>query len=169
MDELNHFVKEARCKYGRRNLCYKCFYKENKKGQIKWRKEQGYKTLRYQNITVWVKAPERIQCAICKRKIGEGIKQLARHHFIYKYSQNKVKENPELALENTIIVCYPCHRLCDALRTLIEVNRWERLDDIIMSMPEELIEEYVTNLRELGITLSDEYNKILRNKDKNGS
>jgi hypothetical protein len=54
---------------------------------------------------------------VCNKPIA---KHLQAHHLTYAYSSNEVKNNPELAKENVIWVCYHCHKVSNAIRIMIE-------------------------------------------------
>jgi hypothetical protein len=38
------------------------------------------------------------------------------HHYLYEFTTAQVRENPELIKKNTIWLCFPCHRVADAIR-----------------------------------------------------
>ena len=97
--------------------------------------------------------PEPTQCEVCKRVKGEQIKQLQKHHFLYKYSKKKVKENPKLAFENTVALCYPDHRLADALRTIYDSRRWNLIPVLINTMPPKMRKVFIAEMRELCLVI----------------
>ena len=80
--------------------------------------------IRYRRITVEVEGERPKKCCVCEKEF----KKIDMHHFKYAYKTDEVRKNPQLALENTIPVCYYCHRIADALRK-IEENE-ERVDKI---------------------------------------
>lgn len=153
--DLKKFVRDSRCNYGRRNLCHAC-HSKNTKGR-EYYYEKGLSRFTYQGLIVWAKgASKGDRCQICNRRIGDGeIKRLARHHWLYEYTKKQVKENPMLGLKNTIVVCYPCHILADALRIIYDVNRWERIIKLIATMPEPMKLEFASRLRDLAFQIND--------------
>jgi len=42
------------------------------------------------------------------------------HHWIYAHKTSEVRKNPNLAIQNTSVLCFPCHRIGDALRAVLE-------------------------------------------------
>lgn len=66
--------------------------------------------------------PRKGKCDACGRRVGEGIKVTALHHWWYAYKPSTVKKNPALALENTSELCYGCHQVADAIRALLYAN-----------------------------------------------
>jgi len=79
----------------------------------------------YQGKKVWVELdspPKRGVCQACSRKVGNGIKITQTHHFVYAYSKKRVVKEPELALENTVELCWSDHRLGNALMNLLSVK-----------------------------------------------
>jgi len=167
-DLEKHFRKDKRCKYGYVALCKKCHYKKygndmkaklrNQKSSKKnWKKYYGGgpEGLSYQGLHVRGNFPPKTHCEICGRKIGEKIKRLARHHWLYEFTKKQVKENPMLGLRNTVVVCYPCHRLSDSLRGIYDINRWERLIKLIATMPEPMKLEFASRLRDLAFQISE--------------
>lgn len=80
----------------------------------------------YQKVRILVPCEENPRtgvCDSCGRRRGKEIKTTQLHHWIYKFETKTVKENPQLALENTNEFCFnPCHKAADALRSLAEIN-----------------------------------------------
>jgi len=56
-------------------------------------------------------------CTCCGKKCKGDT-----HHFVYAYATKKVRKNPMLALENTTELCFPCHRVANALKLLHETK-----------------------------------------------
>lgn len=77
-----------------------------------------------------------------------GAKKIDRHHWIYRYETKRVRADPDLAVENTVEACYPCHRAADALRYAAEYAEKypERLSLIAKSMPTLMLAQLVTIL-----------------------
>ena len=59
-------------------------------------------------------------CGRCKSK-GE-IKVTQRHHTKYAYETKTVLKNPALALENSLELCFGCHKPADGFRDLLLSN-----------------------------------------------
>ena len=69
--------------------------------------------IRYRRARVTVDIDKPEKCEAC----GAG-GRLECHHFIYAHKTTEVRKNPELATENTVWLCYKCHRLADMVRKL---------------------------------------------------
>jgi hypothetical protein len=80
--------------------------------------------IKYKTITVLVSGDKPTSCDVCAKTPDP--RGLQTHHWVYKYSIKEVKDNPELAKENTSTLCFFEHRLANCLR-IIEENR-ERTD-----------------------------------------
>ncbi len=77
-------------------------------------------------------------CMACGKSVAKG--QITRtniHHYRYKYSTKKVLKNPALALEDTLELDFPCHKIADALRTLNE-TRFEDIIKVLKAHPEDI-------------------------------
>ncbi len=72
--------------------------------------------------------PER--CAAC----GAMNCKLDMHHYAYVYTTAEVRKDHELAVENTIPLCFHCHMLADALR-IIGANT-DAADMVLMAIKE---------------------------------
>lgn len=68
-------------------------------------------------FTVRIRGGRPKKCEICGR---EG--KIDLHHFRYKYKTSEVRKDKQKALENTIWLCFSCHRLGDAVR-MVDENR----------------------------------------------
>jgi 5-methylcytosine-specific restriction endonuclease McrA len=44
------------------------------------------------------------------------------HHVVYLFKTSEVRKNPKLALENTVQLCFPCHRVADAMRIVLQAD-----------------------------------------------
>jgi len=76
-------------------------------------------------------------CKVCGRsKHKAEIKTTQLHHWWYKYSVETVKKNPLLALENSIEVCFGCHKIADWLRDATTGTRPENVHRIINTAKE---------------------------------
>ena len=89
----------------------------------------------YQNTKIMVPYPANPRegkCDSCGRSVARGdIKTTQLHHWLYAYKAPTVKKNPLFALDNASELCYSCHQLADALRTLFTI-RDERLGHLVM-------------------------------------
>lgn len=79
--------------------------------------------------------PRKGKCAACGRERGKGIKMTALHHFLYAFSTKAVKKNPLLALKNTLEACFPCHRIADGFRALLDKTSIERMMMVAVHLP----------------------------------
>lgn len=55
------------------------------------------------------------RCAACGTK---GRTEL--HHYIYAYPLSRVRSSPNLALDNTIELCFHCHEIANCYRKLVD-------------------------------------------------
>jgi len=99
--------------------------------------------IRYQQTTIMVpypRNPRRGICQACGRSKEKGeIKTTQLHHWFYKYETETVKKNPLLALENSVELCFRCHKIADAFRAFITEIRPENqswIVDVGKVMPE---------------------------------
>ncbi|MHA1852592.1 MAG: hypothetical protein ACTSUF_03685 [Candidatus Heimdallarchaeaceae archaeon] len=70
--------------------------------------------IKYRRAIIKVNAKRRKTCEICGR---QG--KIDFHHTKYAYKTSEVRKNPQLALENTLQLCYPCHKIADAIRIIL--------------------------------------------------
>jgi len=71
-------------------------------------------TIMYRRTRLIIKSDKNIRkgiCESCGRKEKTDL-----HHVVYAYSTKIVKKNHLLALENTVELCYRCHRIANAMR-----------------------------------------------------
>jgi len=108
----------------------------------------------------WV--PIKKLCDICKRAMGH----LAFHHWIYAFRTETVIKNPKLALLNSIIACFPCHRQADALRELHDVGHWERIPELVRSMPIKMRMDVCNGLLTLVPKLRTVFNEALAEAER---
>ena|SRR3972149_6232913 len=67
--------------------------------------------------------PRKGICSACGKSVVSGeIKVTALHHWWYAYQAKTVRENPVLALDNTSELCFYCHDIGDAIRTILYAN-----------------------------------------------
>jgi late competence protein required for DNA uptake (superfamily II DNA/RNA helicase) len=70
--------------------------------------------VRYRRARVTVEYDRKGYCESCY-KVG----RTELHHMIYHYKTSEVRANPSLVLENTIELCFKCHRIANMLNHLI--------------------------------------------------
>jgi len=103
-------------------------------------KKYGVAYQRTKILVPYPRNPRRGVCQICGRSVKKReIKTTQLHHWTYAYETKTVKKNPLLALENTIEVCYGCHKICDWLRDATTGTRPEnfyRIIDVGRHMPD---------------------------------
>ena len=89
-------------------------------------KKEEKQRIYYQRVRVSFYYPIPIRkgcCVACKRCKSKGeIKTTQLHHTVYKYETKTVRKNPVLALENSLELCFGCHRPADGLRDLLLSN-----------------------------------------------
>lgn len=67
----------------------------------------------YRRARVLVEFEKAGACAAC------GLRgRTEMHHYFYSYNTDEVRRHPHLALDNTIELCFLCHRLANMLRYL---------------------------------------------------
>ncbi len=71
--------------------------------------------VRYRRARVTVEGPWEHYCKACG---AHGRIEL--HHWKYAYTTKVVRQNPQLALENTIPFCYQCHKVADHIKNLVK-------------------------------------------------
>ena len=69
-----------------------------------------YIKYRRARIKIETKKPDKCECC------GKKAKKLDYHHWKYAYTTDEVIRNPLLVLDNTSVLCFPCHKRGDALR-----------------------------------------------------
>ena len=72
--------------------------------------------IKYRRATFTVEGKKSEYCQCCHKKPKKS--GLHFHHKIYAYKTKEVRKNPQLALENTIQLCWYCHRVADSLRVV---------------------------------------------------
>jgi len=79
--------------------------------------------IKYRRSRVTVEVPDNFKrkCEICGK---EG--KIDFHHYMYTHPTKDVKKNPQLALMNTVLLCYKHHRIADALRKIDEALESDR-------------------------------------------
>lgn len=113
--------------------------------------------IKYRRITVIVDVPYKIRkgiCAVCNRRVGKEIKVTHLHHWKYSYSTKRVRENPLLALENTIELCFPHHVKANALVDLTRFKDGEDISRILELAPQFISNRFFDVVRHL-------YNEVL--------
>ena len=86
----------------------------------------------YRRARVSVDLKKANACKACPHK---GRTEM--HHYLYAYKTSEVRARPGLASDNTIELCYNCHRLADALRKIMKdpyiENLYEQNKDAMKS------------------------------------
>ena len=67
--------------------------------------------IRYRRARVTVEHEKTNFCQACG---AEGRTEM--HHYLYAYQTSRVREWPALALDNSIELCFNCHKIANALR-----------------------------------------------------
>lgn len=90
--------------------------------------------------------PRKGVCQACGKSKHRGeIKYTCLHHWWYEFKPATVKKNPILVLKNTSELCYYCHQLADAIRTLIYAHP-KRVAQVAELLRGERKEKFVTIL-----------------------
>ena len=58
------------------------------------------------------------ECEACGKTADKY--RMNTHHWKYAHKTSEVRKNPNLATHNTSVLCFTCHRVGDALRTVFE-------------------------------------------------
>jgi len=118
------------------------------------RPEGGYR-MRYATahgggIVVWLpEDPRKHVCEACGRSVLKcEIKTTALHHWKYAYRAETVRKNPMFALENTSEYCFPCHKIADGIRALLDVNP-ERAVAVLETLPVEKRDKFLLIVKKL--------------------
>jgi hypothetical protein len=119
--------------------------------------------------------PRKHKCDACGKSIANGeIRVTALHHWWYAYQPDTVKENPQLAIENTSELCFGCHPLGDAIRAFLYANptRVAMVAELLRGEPRErfikVIDEVSRRLKEQDIELAKKILEMGKN-DKTGN
>jgi hypothetical protein len=67
--------------------------------------------IQYRRARVTVTGTKKRRCEACG-----AIGRTEMHHYHYSYTTKEVRKDPQLAIENTIELCYLCHKMADMLR-----------------------------------------------------
>lgn len=74
-------------------------------------------------VVILPEDPRKHRCEACGKSVAAGeIKMTSLHHWWYAYQPQTVRDNPELALDNTSELCFGCHQVADAIRALLYAN-----------------------------------------------
>ena len=81
--------------------------------------ENNMRKVRYRRAVIVVPdaPPLNVRCECCGKQ-----HKISTHHFVYLYTTKEVRANPNLALLNTVHVCFPCHRVANAEKLLQETK-----------------------------------------------
>jgi hypothetical protein len=138
----------------------------------------GYK-IRYETahghgiVVTLPEDPRKHICDSCKKSVAAGeIRVTALHHWWYAYQPQTVKENPILATDNTSELCFGCHPLGDAIRTLLYANptRVAMVAELLRGEPRarfiRVIDEVSRRLKEQDIELAKKIIEMGKNGQK---
>lgn len=75
--------------------------------------------VRYRRARVTVEGEKPTTCKACQLGPNEFCR-IELHHWKYAYSTKEVRANPQFALENTIGLCYLCHRVADHIKNVLK-------------------------------------------------
>ena len=108
-------------------------------------------------VTVYLPVnPRKGICSACGKTVASGaIKITALHHWYYAYQAKTVKDNPILALENTSELCFYCHDIADALRTLLYANS-ERIAQVALCIPSSQREKFINVIEYILVKLKEQ-------------
>ena len=114
--------------------------------------------------------PRKHICDSCKKSVVLGeIRVTALHHWYYAYQPKTVRENPELAIENTSELCFGCHPVGDAIRALTYASpkRVAMVAELLRGEPREkfimMLEEVTKRLKDQDITLAKKILEMSKN------
>lgn len=108
--------------------------------------------------------PRKGKCDACGKTIASGeIKVTALHHWYYAYQPKTVKENPILAIDNTSELCFYCHDIADALRTLLYANQ-DRITNVALCITPSQREKFINTIDYLLSKLKSQMNPIIANR-----
>jgi hypothetical protein len=105
--------------------------------------------------------PRKGKCNACGKSVASGeIRTTQLHHWWYAFAVKTVKENPQLAVENTSELCFGCHPIGDAIRALLYANpqRVAMVAGLLRGEPREkfirVLDEVSERLKEQDIALA---------------
>lgn len=99
-------------------------------------------------------------CEACKKSVAKGeIKSTHLHHWWYAFAPKTVKANPILVLKNTSEFCFYCHKLADAIRTLLYAKP-NRVADVAKCLRGEQKERFINVLKAVVDSLEKTENNI---------
>lgn len=101
--------------------------------------------VRYRRARVTVEGTRPNKCAACPVR-EDGLGRVELHHWKYAYSTAEVRKNPQLALENTIPLCYLCHRVADHIKNIMKDS--ERFHQVMTALSYAAIDR---KKKELGV------------------
>ena len=78
--------------------------------------------IKYRRSHFTVKVPDNyeMKCEIPGCNRSNNPKGIHHHHYKYEFKTKEVRKNPQLALKNTIKLCFFHHRIADAIRFLLD-------------------------------------------------
>ena len=98
-------------------------------------------TIKYRRAKITLDTdPRKGHCEVCP---NEG--KTDTHHWRYQFPTSEVRKKPELALRNTAELCFPHHRLANALKMIAEAKP-EMLVALIKTMDDETYFQFSDNI-----------------------
>jgi len=151
---------------------------EEKEMSSSKQKPKGYK-IRYETahghgiVVTLPYDPRKHKCDACGKSVAAGeIRVTALHHWWYAFQPDTVKENPQLAVENTSELCFGCHPLGDAIRALLYANptRVAMVAELLRGEPRakfiKVIDEVSRRLKDQDIALAKRILEMGKNGQK---
>ncbi|MHA1305339.1 MAG: hypothetical protein ACTSPI_16695 [Candidatus Heimdallarchaeaceae archaeon] len=74
--------------------------------------------IKYRRARVTVTVPDNFKRECCIEDCPNKHGKIDFHHYRYAYKTSEIRKNPQLALKNTILLCFHHHRIADAMRTI---------------------------------------------------
>ena len=71
--------------------------------------------IRYRRAQIAVNIDRKGHCLACKKK---GRTEF--HHYSYEYTTKQARKDHQLAIRNTIELCYVCHKMADVIKKIDE-------------------------------------------------
>ena len=181
-EEKTEFVKnKGNRRDGYTNICKKCYTnyrkihgKQNKEtvkknARIRYMKnpnkyrERGRCAILYRRTRIPLEFnPRKGICNLCNKSIKKGeINVTHMHHLFYEFSTEEVRKNHQLALKNTIEVCFSCHRVIQQFQNALKLENRQVLINLVNLMPEKMKENIIKFLHNFNIDLR----KVIENEE----
>lgn len=166
-EELESFVKQPKQRFGHLNLCKNCykFYRKihgkqnletvRKNAKIRYQQnpkkyiERGKCAILYRRARIPLNFnPRKGICKLCGKSIEKGEITITHlHHMIYEFTTDKVRKNHQLALKNTIEICFSCHTALHAIQEAIKPENQQLLIKLLNLAPKEIKERAINFIR----------------------